>query len=115
MLERFDHRPMLTAALVLATIVLVVVVLTLSTMLITLQPAASPQSDSGGGNSAAQAQSGGGVGSGAGAYFGNDSLKEQQVPPVLPAQSGHFTQGQSKPAEPAHADDSVERYRQATQ
>ena len=44
MLERFDHRPMLTAALALATIVLVVVVLTLGTLLITLQQAASPQS-----------------------------------------------------------------------
>ena len=47
MLERFDHRPMLTAALAIATIVLVVVVVTLSTLLITLQPAANPQSDSG--------------------------------------------------------------------
>ena len=47
MLERFDHRPMLTAALALATIVLVDVVLTLGTLLITLQQAASPQSDSG--------------------------------------------------------------------
>src|SRR5215218_1107369 len=64
MIARFDHRPMLTAALALATIVLVVVVVTLSTLLITLQPAASPQSHSGGGNPAAQAQSGGGVGSG---------------------------------------------------
>jgi hypothetical protein len=115
MIARFDHRPKLTAALALATIVLVVVVVTLATLLITLQPAASPQSHSGGGNPAAQAQSGGGVGSGAGAYFGNDSLKEQHVPPVLAAQSGHFTQGQPKPAEPPHADDSVERYRQATQ
>ena len=115
MIARFDHRPKLTAALALATIVLLVVVLTLSTLPITLQPAPSPQSDSGGGNPATQAQSGGGVGSGAGAYFGNDSLREQHVPPVLPAQSGHFIQGQSKPAEPAHADDSVERYRQATQ
>jgi hypothetical protein len=54
MLERFDHRPMLTAALALTTIVLVVVVVTLATLLITLQPAASPQSDSGG-NRAAEA------------------------------------------------------------
>ena len=44
MLERLDHRPMLTAALALATIVLVVVVVTLATLLITLQPAASPPS-----------------------------------------------------------------------
>jgi hypothetical protein len=47
MLERFDHRPMLTAALALTTTVLLVVVVTL---LIMLPPAASPQSDSGGSN-----------------------------------------------------------------
>jgi hypothetical protein len=55
MLQRFDHRPMLTAALALATIVLVVVVVTLSTLLITLPPAASPTSDSGGNPGAAEA------------------------------------------------------------
>ena len=55
MLERFDHRPMLTAALAIATIVLVVVVATLATLLITLQPAASPQSDTGGNNPGAAA------------------------------------------------------------
>jgi hypothetical protein len=48
MIARFDHRPKLTAALALATIVLLVVVVTLSTLLITLSPAASPESDSGG-------------------------------------------------------------------
>jgi hypothetical protein len=85
MIARFDHRPMLTAALVLATIVLLVVVVTLSTLLITAPQAATPSSVSDGGNPAAHAQSGGGVGSGAGAYFGKDSLKEQQVPPVLAA------------------------------
>ena len=55
MMERFDHRPMLTALLALSTSVLVVVVLTLSTLLITLQPAASPQSDSGRSNPGAAA------------------------------------------------------------
>jgi len=55
MLERFDYRPRLTAVLALATIVLVVVVVTLATLLITLQPAASPQSDSGGSNPGAVA------------------------------------------------------------
>ena len=63
---------------------LVVVVITLATLLITSPQAASPSSVSGGGNPAAHTQSGG-VGSGADAYFGNDSLKEQQVPPVLAA------------------------------
>ena len=82
MMERFDHRPMLTALLALTTSVLVVVVLTLATLLITEPQAASPPSASGGGYPAPHAQSGSGVGSGAGAHFGNDSLKEQQVPPM---------------------------------
>jgi hypothetical protein len=44
MIARFDHRPMLTAALALSTTVLVVVVVTL---LITLPQAASPTSSGG--------------------------------------------------------------------
>jgi hypothetical protein len=55
MLARFDHRPMLTAALALATIVLVVVAVTLSTLLITSAPAVSPTSIGGGGNPGAGA------------------------------------------------------------
>jgi hypothetical protein len=55
MIARFDHHPMLTAALALATIVLVVVVVTLSTLLITGPQAARPQSDSGGSNPGAPA------------------------------------------------------------
>src|SRR5829696_360046 len=48
MIARFDHRPMLTAALALSTTVLVVVVITLSTLLYTSAPAVSPPSfDSG--------------------------------------------------------------------
>ena len=43
-IARFDHRPRLTAALALSTIVLVVVVITLSTLLITSPQAASPPS-----------------------------------------------------------------------
>ena len=42
MIARFDHRPMLTAALALATIVLLVVVITLATLLITAAPPAAP-------------------------------------------------------------------------
>ena len=42
MIARFDHRPMLTAALALATIVLLVAVVTLSTLLITAAPPAAP-------------------------------------------------------------------------
>ena len=49
MLARFGHRPRLTAALVLATIVLVVVV-TLSTVLITSAQAAAPTSGGAGEN-----------------------------------------------------------------
>jgi hypothetical protein len=42
MIAGFDHRPRLTAALALFTIVLVVVVVTLATLLITSPQAASP-------------------------------------------------------------------------
>jgi hypothetical protein len=52
MIARFDHRPMLTAALALSTTVLLVVVVTL---LITFPPAASPTSTSSGGNPGAAA------------------------------------------------------------
>ena len=55
MIARFDHRPMLTAALALATTVLVVVVVTLSTLLITLPQAASPPGLGDGGNPAGPA------------------------------------------------------------
>jgi hypothetical protein len=55
MIARFDHRPMLTAALALSTTVLLVVVVTLSTLLITLPQAASPPSLSDGGNPAGPA------------------------------------------------------------
>jgi hypothetical protein len=55
MLARFDHRPVLTAALALATIVLVAAVVTLSTLLITSAPAVSPTSIGGGGNPGAGA------------------------------------------------------------
>jgi hypothetical protein len=49
MIERFDHRPKLTAALALSTIVLFVVVVTLATLLMTAQPpAATSSSESGG-------------------------------------------------------------------
>ena len=50
MIERFDHRPRLTALLALSTTVLVVVVVTLATLLITAPPAATPSSVSDGGN-----------------------------------------------------------------
>ena len=50
MIARFDHRPMLTAALALSTTVLVVVVITLSTLLIRSAPAATSSSVSDGGN-----------------------------------------------------------------
>src|SRR5918998_6141544 len=46
MIARFDHRPMLTAALALATIVLLVVVVTLSALLITSPQTVAPTSGS---------------------------------------------------------------------
>jgi len=56
MIARFDHRPVLTAVLALATTVLFVVVVTLSTLLITASPpAATPSSVSDGGNLGAAA------------------------------------------------------------
>jgi hypothetical protein len=77
---RFDHRPtLLLWALATAVCVLVLAVATF----VTVPPAAPPSTTNA--NPAAQTQSSSGVGSGAGAYFGNDSLKEQQVPPVLAA------------------------------
>jgi len=50
MIARFDHRPRLTAALALATIVLLVVVVTLSALLITSPQAVAPTSSSVGDN-----------------------------------------------------------------
>jgi hypothetical protein len=50
MIARFDHRPMLTALLALATAVLTVVVITLATVLYTAPPAASSSSVSNSGN-----------------------------------------------------------------
>ncbi len=50
MIARFDHRPMLTAALALATIVLLVMVVTLSTLLITSPQAVAPTNGSVGEN-----------------------------------------------------------------
>ncbi len=50
MIAKFDHRPMLTAALALATTVLFVVVVALSTLLITSPPAVAPTSSSFDGN-----------------------------------------------------------------
>jgi len=58
MIARFDHRPMLTAALALATTVLVVVVVTLSMLLITSPQATSPPSI-GGANPGAVSNAGG--------------------------------------------------------
>src|SRR4028119_526990 len=50
MIARFDHRPMLTAALALATIALLVGVVTLSTLLVASPQAVAPTSGSAGDN-----------------------------------------------------------------
>jgi hypothetical protein len=85
MLERFDHRPMLTAVLALSTTVLVVVVVTL---LIMFPPAASPQSHSGGGgNPAAAAPANMDAG---GENYGWDIQPE-------PAQTGDSVERHAKP------------------
>jgi hypothetical protein len=56
MIERFDHRPKLTALLALSTTVLfVVVVVTLATLLITAPQMATPSSVSDGDNAGAAA------------------------------------------------------------
>ena len=55
MIARFDHRPRLTAALALSTIVLVVLVITLSTLLITSAPQAASPPSVGGDNPGAAA------------------------------------------------------------
>ena len=78
MLARFDHRPMLTAALALTTIALVVVVVTLSTLLITSAPAVSPSSLSDGGNPGAAAVPGDRWDAGGKSYGA----------PIKPAQAG---------------------------
>jgi hypothetical protein len=85
MIARFDHRPMLTAALALTTIVLVVVVVTLSTLLITAAPpAATISSESGGANAGAAAVPGTG-----GEFYGEgwNNYGHDVVPPK-PAQAG---------------------------
>jgi hypothetical protein len=89
MIERFDHRPMLTAALALTTIVLLVVVVTLSTLLITSTPAVSPPSVSGGGNPGPAAVPGERMDAGGKSYG-------------MPIKA--------RAAQPAQADDSVERH-----
>ena len=50
MIARFDHRPVLTAALALSTTVLVVVVITLATLLTLAEPPAATSSSQSGGN-----------------------------------------------------------------
>ena len=87
MIARFDHRPRLTAALALATIVLLVVVVTLSALLITAAPPTAP------------ALSGG----------------VDENPPVIGAGGEHYGEGWSDygsellPPESAQKGDSAER------
>jgi hypothetical protein len=90
MIARFDHRPRLTAALALATIVLLVVVITLATLLITAAPPAAPApSGSVGDNPPAVVP---------GEHYGDDWNNY-----------GHDLD-QPKPAEPAQTDDAVARH-----
>ena len=86
MIARFDHHPVLTAALALTTAVLVVVVITLATLLITAAPpVATSSSESGGNPGAAAAVSGTG-----GEFYGEgwNNYGANVVAPQ-PAQAGN--------------------------
>jgi hypothetical protein len=85
MIERFDHRPKLTALLALSTIILVLVVVTLTTLLITLPQAASPTSDAVGDNPTAAAHKGMDAG---GENYGNTDYYRHHPVVVKPAQMG---------------------------
>jgi hypothetical protein len=82
MIARFDHRPMLTAALALSTTVLVVVVITLATLLITAAPPAATSSGESDGNPGAAV-------AGTGDFYGEgwNNYGHDVVPPK-PAQTG---------------------------
>ena len=84
MIARFDHRPMLTAALALTTTVLVVVVITLAALLITARPpAATSSSQSGGANPGAAV-------AGTGEFYGEGwNNYGHDAPLPQPAQSGN--------------------------
>jgi hypothetical protein len=88
MIARFDHRPRLTAALALATIVLVVVVVTLSTLLITAAPPAAPAlSGSVGDNTPVMGAGGEHYGEGWNNYGHDEKL------PVMGAGGEHYGEG----------------------
>jgi hypothetical protein len=84
MLERFDHRPMLTAALTLTTTVLLVVVVTL---LITSTPAVSPPSVGGSNPGAGAAPAN--VDAGGESYGWPNNTK-----PAQPAQHSQMSDGE---------------------
>jgi hypothetical protein len=83
MIARFDHRPMLTAALALTTTVLVVVVITLATLLITARPPAATSTSGSGANPGAVVQ-------GTGEFYGEGwNNYGHDAPLPQPAQSGN--------------------------
>ena len=83
MIARFDHRPMLTAALALTTTVLVVVVITLATLLIRSAPPAATSSSGSGANPGAVVQGTGEFYGDGWNNYGHDAALSQ------PAQSGN--------------------------
>ena len=89
MFARFDHRPMLTAALTLATIVLLVAVVTLSTLLITAAaPPAAPALSGGVGENTPV------IGAG-GEHYGDDwSNYGHDFDQPIPAQTGDSAERQ---------------------
>ena len=83
MIARFDHRPMLTAALALTTTVLVVVVITLAALLITARPPAATSTSGSGANPGAVVQ-------GTGEFYGEGwNNYGHDAPLPQPAQSGN--------------------------
>jgi hypothetical protein len=85
MIARFDHHPVLTAALALTTAALVVVVITLATLLITATPPAATSSSAGGANPGAPA-----VVAGTGENYGegwNNYRHDEALP--QPAKTGN--------------------------
>jgi hypothetical protein len=111
MFARFDHRPMLTAALALATIVLLVVVVTLSTLLITAAPPTAPALSGSVGNNPPV------IGAG-GEHYGDDwSNYGHDFDQPKPAQAGNDGNAQAGlgPGSPATYDamngnDPIERH-----
>ena len=102
MLAKFDHRPMLTAALALATIVLLAAVVTLSALHITSPQAVAPASGSVGENPPV-------IGAG-GEHYGDDwNNYGHDFDQPRPAQTG-LSSGSPATYNATNDDDPIERH-----